>query len=37
MRSFARYKQKIKPMEKRIIHPWQWQDGRSYVQAGLLY
>jgi len=20
-------------MEKRIINPWQWQDGRSYVQA----
>ncbi len=22
-----------KQMEKRIINPWQWQDGRSYVQA----
>lgn len=20
-------------MDKRIINPWQWQDGRSYVQA----
>lgn len=20
-------------MEKRVINPWQWQDGRSYVQA----
>lgn len=20
-------------MEKRIVNPWQWQDGRSYVQA----
>ncbi len=27
------YYQKIKPMEKRIINPWQWQDQRSYVQA----
>jgi 2-iminobutanoate/2-iminopropanoate deaminase len=22
-----------KQMEKRIINPWKWQDGRSYVQA----
>lgn len=25
--------QNLKNMEKRITNPWQWQDGRSYVQA----